>query len=137
MFQISYKWSKRPWSNISSMWYDLTHGIANVIRWTPVIWHDEDYDWAYLARIMEYKLRRMSNDTKDWHVSGAEKDGREMLVCAELLKRLQRGCVGYWKNAKKNFGDNLYAVEQAQDQQNVDGKLLGKIIGRHLTHWWD
>jgi hypothetical protein len=141
MFRIPYKWSRRPWSNISFMWYDLTHGIANVIRWIPVIWHDEDYDWAYLARIMEYKLRRMSKDTKNWHVVGAEKDGREMLVCAELLRRLQRGWMGYWTNAEKRFGESFekakYIGKLAEEQEREDKALLGRIIGRHLNHWWD
>jgi len=70
----------------------VIHGIGNIIRWTPIIWDDADFDWAYLARIMEYKLRRMSKTIGDGYIANAERYSRQMLICAAIMLLCTTGC---------------------------------------------
>ena len=62
------------------------HCLADVVRWTPLLWRDRDYDWAYLFYIMSFKLRRMANHYKvcGYH-DNKEKDIKLLLRMAQLL----------------------------------------------------
>lgn len=33
--------------------------IVKIIQWLPIIWKDEDWDYAYLLILLQYKLKRM------------------------------------------------------------------------------
>ena len=144
MFIIPYRWKLRTvWINLSSMTYDLRcgvrnlrRGVRNLWRWAPIIWRDEDYDWSYLAALMEKKLRQMAKDTERWNGATADLDGRRMLVCAEILRRLRDGD-WYWENAKMRFREERLAAELARDHAEDDKRYLGELIGKYLDYWWD
>ena len=105
--------------------YSIKRGIGNIIRWTPVIWDDEDWDWGYLAKIMEWKLRKMSsNFSKRGVTVSSNKNAQEMLICASLLKRLR--------------DDDLLGImgEPQEVRMNEWQKMLGDLIGKKLRIWW-
>lgn len=137
-FRIPYRWD-RPRTFCKNVWWiitDIRDGICNVFRWSKVIWFDSDYDWEYLAEVMEYKLRRMSKGFKEHgHHVNADLDAHRMLVCAELLKRLRED--EYWQNAQIRFGKSTLAANHSQMVQKNDQKYLGVILGKYLNHWWD
>lgn len=138
IFNTSYRWTKRPFANIKCIFEDIFwYGPKNVIRWAPVIWRDIDYDSVALLRIMEYKLRRLSNVLKDGHLVSGDRNARNTLIAAELCKRLNDDEVYYlnadkrWPKRGKHWAMHI-TYTQKQDQQ-----MLGKIIGKYITHWWD
>ena len=126
----------RIWYRLKDSLEDVYYGIKNVIRWAPVIWRDADFDWEYLAHVMEYKLRRMSKNFganqrhTDWN-----RQERQTLICAELLHRLRKD--EYFRNAEKRYENIGLQVKAAQAQQKYDQEYLGKILGKYLNHWWD
>ncbi len=117
--------------------YDVYYGLENVIRWAPIIWDDRDWDWTYLAIVMEYKLRRMSNhELKYGHHTTSERDGKQQLVCANLLARLIKD--DYCDNAEIRFGKfTTFAFKHADAVAKNDQKYLGMLLGKNLRHWWD
>ena len=122
-----YKWTLRmiPW-NISWIFHSIVKGIKNLIRWAPVIWDDEDFDWEYLAKIMKVKMRWMSSQAHEWGGVDNEKMARELLICAELLKRLRGDDISdsrFWY---------IHHTRMKEWQQ-----MLGRMIGKHLRCWWD
>ena len=116
---------------IGNAWYSLHHGIWNMIRWIPVIWHDEDFDWDGLAKVMEFKLRNMSLCLSNGRCTDSKKHARETLVCAELLHRLREET--YYDDAKPI---TRASVQKAHGIAKHYERLLGKIIGRKLRCWW-
>lgn len=57
-----YRWTWRTiYKNINWIFRDVYTGIKNVFVWLPIIWNDRNFDHEYLARIMEFKFRRMSH----------------------------------------------------------------------------
>jgi hypothetical protein len=137
------KWCRAPyrwlWStahkNVYSILEDLfIIGPKNVLRWMPVIWLDSDFDWDDLATVMEYKLRRMSRVVGNGHTLNCGHYGRQMLICAEILKRLREDDYGAWMETRGRGRDaaRLYGKHMKSQQE-----LLGKLIGRHLRAWWD
>lgn len=110
--------------------YNIPYGVRNLIAWFPLIWSDRNWDWVFLARIMEFKLRRMSEHSRKYacHV-GAGRDARDMLICAKLLQTIIDDdcgdCVGR---------DGILAHEERMAKSQL---LLGKIIGKRMRYWWD
>lgn len=134
--RFPYRWLPRTaWANIRFGFWDIIGGIRNVIRWAPVIWFDADFDWEYLASIMEYKLLRMAyNAASYWHHEDATQAQKEMRICARLLRRLQED--DYCVRADNTFERGREAADHAMAASAKDLKLLGKILGSRLNCWW-
>jgi hypothetical protein len=137
IFRVPYRWLPRTfWTNIRSCWIDVTHGIHNIIRWTPVIWFDADFDWSYLAVVMEYKLRRMSKVLGEGHHLHRERDAKQTLICAELLRRLQ--AEDYYENADRRFPiRSKHWAAHISMQEKQDQDYLAMMIRKYLRNWWD
>lgn len=110
------------------MLYKLRQGITNLIQWAPLIWRDRDWDWAFLARILEFKFRRMSKSLAAGSHLRRERDARQCLVCAELAKRLAED--NYFEMHNRNW-------KRAETSAKNDQRYLGLMIGKFLRHWWD
>lgn len=145
MFHAPYRWSyPRVWfTNVRYILNQLISGIKNVVRWAPVIWDDQDYDWDALASIMEYKLRRMSLHFKhNKYVTGADRVERETLMCAELLHRLRDDSY-YFDSAQKTMGRDTQFngrhlwVKRHDQLRKQDSEYLFKLINRKMRTWWD
>lgn len=123
---------------MTDLFYDIKKGIENIIKWLPIIWKDRDWDWAYLAEIMEFKLRNMAdhNEKYSYHV-GAEKEVRSMRVCAALLKRLRDDNV-YYDNAEAACGGMLGTgwADKVNELSKADSEYLFKVMNKRMRHWW-
>jgi hypothetical protein len=117
-------------NKIKRLIYNIKRGIKNCIRWIPVIWKDEDWDWEFLALIMEKKLRWMSKDAETWIIEDRERYSRQMLICSEILKRLREDRYDDVEHMPKFF--TLHETRKKEWQM-----LLGKLIGKYLRHWWE
>lgn len=135
-FRVPYRWAARPFTNLRSVIEDLFwYGPRNVIRWLPKIWLDCDWDYSDLLEIMEYKLSRMA-DCQEHHVL-AERYARQMRVCAVLCRRI-RDDSHYYRSADKRFPSRGRRwAEHVSTAQKRDTEMLGRIIGKYITHWWD
>jgi hypothetical protein len=108
------------------MLYSIKRGLRNIVRWLPVIWHDEDYDWDYLAKVMEVKMKWMSKHFKDnARVVDSIQMSKELMICSELLRRLR----------EDNFNGKDYNETELITKHHQE--MLGNIIGKKLRHWWD
>lgn len=110
------------------MLYKLRQGITNLMQWAPLIWRDRDWDWAFLARILEFKFRRMSKSLATGSHLRRERDARQCLVCAELARRLAED--NYFEMHNRNW-------KRAEASAKNDQRYLGLMLGKFLRHWWD
>lgn len=137
MFRFPYRWTwGTVWRNLRFAHADISNGVRNLIRWAPVIWFDCDFDWSYLATMMEKKLRWSADlEERCGHHVGSKLDARQMRVCADILKRLMED--QYYENAVKRFGETTTAAKFSHEHSKSDQRYLGLILGKYLTHWWD
>lgn len=136
MFRVPYRWLPRTvLPNIRHMWGDLRDGVWNVFRWLPVVWFDADYDWEFLAVIMEKKFERMAEALGNGVSMNREQYRRQLRICRFLVRRLRED--EYFTNAEKRIGDGAIAAKFANKQRRADQQYLGTLIGKHLTKWWD
>lgn len=137
MSVFPYRWT---WStahkNVRSVAFDIWYGIGNIIRWTPVIWKDRDFDWLYLAAVMEYKLTRMARLFDDGHLMNHDRKARECRVAATLLQRLLADEYddAYEAVPKHELLKWLRANEL---RRKNDQRYLGLLIGKYMRGWWD
>lgn len=125
-----YRWMPRTvGKNLRYAARSIYHGVKNIIRWTPIVWDDADFDWEYLARIMEYKMRRMVKH----FIVGSERYAHQLTICAELLKRLRDDD---YPSRDPRPHDRLWADHWIY-MERQDQRMLGEIIGKHLCSWWD
>jgi hypothetical protein len=111
-------------------------GLKNLWRWFPVIWNDTDWDWSALAVLMETKLRFMAEDSKTWITMNAPRNRRQMLVCAELLKRMREEPLH--ESIIQNHGgytrENVHMLARAE---TAEVELLFKLMAKHMRGWWE
>jgi hypothetical protein len=138
-FHVNYNWNSfgSAWKNIRGIVRDLFWvGPRNVIRYAPVIWLDQDWDYSYLLRIMEWKLRKMSDCLENGHLLHGSRYARQTLIAATLCKRISGGEV-YYKNAEVWPEKGKHQGRHVSSTQKQDQEMLGKLIGKYITHWWD
>lgn len=118
-------------------WNDIAWGIKNIIRWTPVIWFDEDFDWSNLARVMEFKLRLMEKEFRvNGHHVNSKRDAKQVLICAELLNRMQKE--DYYDNADSIYPErNGLWVKHIAMQEKQGQEYLALMFRKYLRAWWD
>lgn len=66
----------------------LIQGIRNIIRWTPIIWDDHDWDYHHLLAVMKFKLERMAEDAVQWNTERSQTKQAQMKQAALILDRL-------------------------------------------------
>jgi hypothetical protein len=127
LFDCPYNWHHDFWKNIGWIFYSIKRGVRN-LRWFPIIWQDEDFDWYHLAKVMEAKFRWMAKSAKHWNVVSAEKDRKRFLICAELLKRMMEDDPEIHHN--NNYNNHEIQMKEYQKQ-------LGQMISKYFMGWWD
>ena len=77
-------------------------GVKNIIRWTPTIYHDRDWDGNYILKILQKKIefqrKELVNANRHTEI---ERDNRYMTLTLNLLERVreehyQFECMDYW-----------------------------------------
>jgi len=71
------------------MFKKLKYGIANLIKWFPVIWNDRDWDHYFFHILLQKKLRNMEKYFRKYgnHIR-SEADADDVKFCANLLERI-------------------------------------------------
>lgn len=112
------------WDRTETQYYNLKHGIRNLIRWFPHIWWDRDWEPWHLHDLMLTKLTFMRDATAkydDLHTD-ADRRVREMSICIHILNRHQ--------NDHYLFGPGNHTTFKQ------DWHLLHKLLERHSRSWW-
>ena len=129
--------------------------LFRTIAYLPIVWGNEEWDWAYLFELMEFKLRRMqkAHENDKWHTN-AHVYARQLLVCAELLKRIREDnyTTGMYEGFFEKYGSpldpsrkeltpegvkefrRLTAYETSMKQQDI--MLFCKLFSKYYAHWW-
>ena len=127
-FRNKFRRWRRKYFDFRHFYYCVVYGVGNLIKWFPIVWQDRNWGWDDIVRILEFKLRDMSDYTgKYGHHVGSEKDAREMLICAELLKRI-------WLEELSNKDHSLEVYEK---QYPVWMEHFCKIFSKKLRSWWN
>ena len=100
-------------NRLSSFLRKLGRFLLREIRWIPVLWNQEDWDFEYMYDLLEVKMKELKKDmSKDyWHdQKSVQKSIKQIDVC---LKRLDR-----WRNWTDYYE---YPMEDIYHELTEDG----------------
>ena len=76
--------------------------IVRIIRWMPIIWKQEDWDFEYMYDLLEIKMKDIQNCLrKDKLHVGSDKHVREISICLGYMDR--------YRNSDKYLEKPAYA----------------------------
>ena len=82
------------YNRVSILLRKLGRFILREIRWTPVLWNQEEWDYEYMYDLLETKMKELRKDmSKDiWHdQKEVQKNIKQIDICLKRLKRWR-----YW-----------------------------------------
>jgi len=105
---------------------EIYHKIKRILVWIPILWRDQEWDHAFLLRILEFKLRRMAN----YHLTNGiglhrERTAHQLNEAAALCKRM----------ADENY--SAFTVEKEDKLYAADLERLTLLFQKYLREWWD
>jgi len=97
---------------------DFYYRVINVIRWIPTIWKDNDWDHAFLYKILRKKISHMEKYFRiDGHHLNSDKEADQMKVTVNILDRLIND--DYLSNAlkphKEKWGEMEFKFNKCED----------------------
>jgi hypothetical protein len=118
---------------IFDIYYNIKNGIKNLWTYRKVIWNDRWYDYSYMFKLLEFKLK---DTIKSW-------DGAHYVGSGFTKKRMQ-----IVLNRIEEYETNLDNLQEMYFLKKIDRKeylllkeeLLNKTwksFGRNITRFWD
>lgn len=105
----------------------ILENISRVIKWTPIIWKDRDWDEHYLITILQFKLEQMAKlHMKHGVTIDRYKTAQEILHAVHLLERTRM------EDLSPEVGlteEHRLLVERREEALNY--------ITKHMGNWWD
>lgn len=101
--------------------------ISRVVKWTPVIWKDRDWDEHYLVTVLQFKLEQMAmlhikHGVTVYRYNTAE----EILHAVHLLELTKMEDIDHGFDLMK---EAELQAERRQEALNY--------IAKHMNNWWD
>jgi hypothetical protein len=84
-------WERRTWRYYTPIWFnEIVTGISNLIKWTPTIYKDRDWDDHYIFEMLKFKLIQQRKELvgANRH-TGIEDTNRYITLCLNLIERIQ------------------------------------------------
>jgi hypothetical protein len=109
--------------------------IKNLIRWFPIIWRDESWDYYHIFELLKHKLIFTAEHTRKYgyHVSSNYDAGR-MMLCVRLIERIQNE--SYTMELIDDDNLTKEKLDAAFNKQAKARKLLFKILEQNIEQWW-
>jgi len=113
-------------------------GLANVIRWFPVIYKDRWWDHSFLYSILRYKLLLMEKGFRTYGMStNSEKDAHNIKICRLLLDRLVNDAYIDYEGKRGWEPKVRFSFEKEEEMINQDLDMLFEILRKQIRCWWD
>lgn len=118
---------------IFDCYYNIKNGFKNFWLYRKVIWNDRWYDYSYIFKLLEFKLKDTIKNWDNAHYVGSHFTKLRMQV---LLNRIEE------------YQTNLENLQELYFTKKIDRKeylllkeeLLNKTwksFGRNITRFWD
>jgi hypothetical protein len=119
--------------DIKQLFRDIKRYIYNIIKWSPILWKDRDYDYEYILNVLAFKLQNISKYI-DKHKSykGYKRDVERINLCIRLLDKLQ---TNFYKFEPQNFYKSKSTFNYDSETRNLNLNLI--IIDDNLNEYFN
>ena len=114
----------------------LIRKTKNVLRWLPIIWRDENWDYYHIYELLKWKLKFMSNAIRENgnHVS-AKYDADRMMLAVRLIEKVQNE--DYLMEMINDDDLTKEKIITAERKHNKAKRILFKLLNQNIEKWWD
>jgi hypothetical protein len=117
-------------------WY---RGIKNIWKWFPIVWRDRDFDNYYIEQVLYFKLKNTynffisKNSVTNWEIENQKKSLKALRICITILDRRLNDfyIMNFVPTESFEETKKIYAIEER------DERVLGALLGKYLSYWWD
>ena len=107
--------------------------IRTIIKWIPILWYDEDWDYYFIYNILQKKLELTREYLlKDGHLDNNEHIASRIQTAINLIEAVK---------TEKYIDDVLLldfkSFDKGYHKHNRARNLLFKFLNHNLHHWWD
>ncbi len=123
--------------------HKLFRFIKRLFAYLPVLWRDEDWDYLYLLRLMQFKIKRMRESIHKYGYGvHGDKMFHRMRVVENLIDRLDSsdyGAAEYleWEKNGKYEEEFHKVLERVDYSEENDWNMVFDTIKRYGRRWWD
>lgn len=114
----------------------IVRRTKNVLRWLPIIWKDEQWDYYYIFEVLKHKLVIMSDEiSRAGNHEMAEYDASRMRLAIRLIEKVQNE-----DYLMEMIDDDDLTKEKivAQERKHKKAKrILFKLLDQYIERWWD
>lgn len=116
-------------TKITDFLRNVKYGLQNLWKWKSIIYVDRDWDWAFLYRIMAFKMESMADSIETYGLHwGKEVTVEELRECAKRLRRVEQEDYGNGREMKWEIVEKLIEEDEA---------LVYKTMKEKARSWWD
>jgi hypothetical protein len=131
--EVKEKISNWIWMNIGWRFRYIYRKIRNLIRWTPIIWKDQDWDHTFIFEILKFKLKNQAKyiGGQDRHTT-AKRDAELMMTCVRLIDRIQDG---FYDGEYADYHEADFRFEDCEDKPGYSQLHIDEISNRFLEYF--
>ena len=110
--------------------------IKNVLRWLPIIWKDEQWDYYHIYEILKHKLIFTAEHTyKHGYHTNSKYDADRMMLCVRLIEKIQNE--EYMDVLINDDNITMEKIDAACNKQKKAKRILFKLLDKYIEGWWD
>jgi hypothetical protein len=111
--------------------------IRNLIKWSPILWSDRDFDYAYLLIIINKKLKMMEQFflSDKTITKSAAKHGKQIRTARILTDRIIED--DYFNLSLFKSSNIKFKIKHADYMKMQDLNYLNTILNKYMLGWWD
>ena len=108
----------------------------NLLRWLPIIWKDEQWDYYHIYEILKYKLIFTAKHTykHGYHIN-SKYDADRMMLCVRLIEKIQNE--EYMDVLINDDNITMEKIDAACYKQKKAKRILFKLLDKYIEGWWD
>ena len=106
-------------NKIKDFYYNLKGYLKNIIKWSPILWKDRDWDHYYIVDALRFKINNTAKYiSKNKRYIGWERDVERMNLVVRLIDKMQEE---YYSCEYQEYYNSVFSFE---DTKNPDLKEL-------------
>lgn len=139
----------RFWLNLPG---DVMDFVMRLRDYAPLLWEDRDWDYAYLLKMMRFKIQRMRSCIEKNNIIAHTEDLVVEMAQADVLLRnvVDEDPDDEWSShfsqwdtnirrfkGCKNQREHKKALKLSWEREKRNWHLFWRHLEKHLQGWWD
>lgn len=106
--------------------------IRTIIKWIPILWYDEDWDFYYVYNVLQKKLEFVQKDMLNSSIENRELYANKIKTAIRLIEMVKDE--KYLDEVL--IEDSLYDWNKVIEKHKKAKKVLFNYLNHNIEMWW-